>query len=93
MTGGDVVVAFTTGPAQSTLNYDATISNVVPGGYLAVELSESPCSSGSSRHCFSDATATSHTAAVAVSPSTTYYLWVADGYASDPRPDVSVCVW
>jgi hypothetical protein len=93
-TGGDVVVEFTTGASQTTLNWDALIYNEDSLGYIRVDVTESPCASpASSLYCTPSTSNLSDTGSVTVSPNTTYYLWVGDGFSSNYRPAVDLCVW
>jgi len=91
--GGDVVATITTGPTQTTLDFDATISAFETNGYIRVEISDAPCASGASLYCTASSSLTTDFGAVTVTPSTTYYVWVADGYASHHLPDVDLCLW
>jgi len=91
--GGDVVATVTTGPAQTALSFNASIANFEASGYVRVEVSDAPCASGGSLYCTSSSTLTVDTGVVAVTPNTTYYVWVADGYADHHLPDVDLCLW
>ncbi len=93
--GGDVVVEYTTGAGETTLQWDATISNYALDAYIGLEVTESSCTSGSSLYCTSAGTSGTYTDAntVTVQPNTTYYIWVSDAYADNPLPDVDICLW
>jgi hypothetical protein len=94
--GGDVVVAFTTGASQTTLSWDAVLTNpdTPTDAYVGIEVTDAPCATGASLHCFTASNGThSDTGSVAVSPDTTYYLWVTDAYAGHYRPLTDLCVW
>jgi cysteine-rich repeat protein len=94
VTGGDVVVEYTTGPSQTTLDFDAAIANYESSGYIAFEITESPCQSGASRHCASSSGGgDTEVGSVAVDPDTTYYIWIGDGFSDHHLPDVDVCLW
>jgi hypothetical protein len=88
---GDVVVAYTTGPSQHQLQYEATLPNAPPYDGLALEISEEPCAPPLARvHCEStDSVVISDT--VSVAPSTTYYLWLAHSRLL-ARPALELCL-
>ncbi len=93
-TGGDMVVAYVTGPSQTTLHFEATLSNYVSTGYLALEIVEGGCTNGQSLHCVSNGPGSvTDSGAIPVSPSTTYWVWVADGFNGHPLPDIDLCLW
>ena len=93
-TGGDVVVEFTTGASQTTLNWDALMYNEDSSGYIRVDVTESPCASpAGSLYCTPSTSNLSDTGNVTVSPNTTYYLWVGDGFSGNYRPAIDLCVW
>ncbi|MFH2005677.1 MAG: DUF4215 domain-containing protein [bacterium] len=91
--GGDVVVEYTTGATQTILNFDATIANFDASGYIGLEITGAPCASGASLYCASTTGFVTDTGSVTVSPNTTYYIWVADGFASHYLPDIDLCLW
>jgi len=90
--GGDVVVEYTTGSAQTTLNFDAAITNYQSSGYIGVEITGSPCLSGASSYCVAVSGSTD-VGAITVTPSTTYYVWISDAYSGNYLPDVDLCLW
>jgi hypothetical protein len=87
------VVEYTTGSAQTSLNFAAAIANFDVNGYLGFEITSSPCASGGSEYCLSVFGTISVTDAITVTPSTTYYVWIGDGFAGHFLPDVDVCLW
>ncbi|MBW2526545.1 MAG: hypothetical protein JRI23_20355 [Deltaproteobacteria bacterium] len=94
--GADVVIEYTTGPTQFLLTYDATVSNTQNGeGYVAVEALSFSCAAGASAHCYSPGPGgpTTYSDSIVVLPSTTYYVWVADGWNAHHLPDMTVCLW
>lgn len=92
--GGDVVVEYTTGAAQTTLNFDAAIANYDSLGYIRVEVSEGACTTPTgSLHCTSSSSLQADSGSVTVTPNTTYFIWVTDGFSGNKRPDVSLCLW
>ncbi|MBW2525912.1 MAG: hypothetical protein JRI23_17145 [Deltaproteobacteria bacterium] len=93
--GGDVVVEYTTGASQTTLNFDATIANYQTSGYIGVEITPGPCLTGTTLYCHSNGSGPDPTDAgsVTVTPSTTYYVWVSDAYSGNYRPDIDLCLW
>ena len=94
--GGDVVVAFTTGASQTTLSWDAVLTNPESptDAYVGIEVTDAPCATGASLHCFTASNGThSDTGSVTVSPNTTYYLWVTDAWVDHYRPLTDLCVW
>ncbi len=91
--GGDVVVEYTTGATQTTLNFSGTIANYESLGYVRVEVVEGDCFGGASLYCSNNATLATDTGSVTVKPNTTYYIWVTDGYSGHYRPNVDLCLW
>jgi len=93
--GGDVVIEFTTSASATTLAFDASINNWQTDGYIAIEITDGPCTTGSSQYCFSPgSTGTfTDTGTVSVQPNTAYYIWLGDGYSGHYLPDVNVCLW
>lgn len=92
--GGDVVVEYTTGASQTTLNFDAVIANYASSGYIRVEVSEGTCTTPTgSLYCTSTTTKQADTGSVTVTPNTTYFIWVTDGYTGHFRPDINLCLW
>jgi len=91
--GGDVVVAYTTGGAQTTLHYDVAISNYVTPAYLGLEITEPSCQGGASLYCLGNGGPPNDSGSVTVTPSTTYYVWACDGFNNNPRPDIDICLW
>jgi hypothetical protein len=92
LTGGDVVVAYTTAPGQQSLRIDALLSSPQAFGYVDVELTEAPCQGGASVACQVGEPDPSYGDVVAVTPETSYLLWVADGFGGNARPDVTLCL-
>ncbi len=92
ITGGDVVIAYTTGASQTTLLVDAEITNTDTDGYIGFEITDAPCASGASLDCQSSSGVTAHNKTYTVTPNTTYYLWVGDGYYDNYLPDIDICV-
>lgn len=88
-TGADVVVEYTTGPAQTTLDYTVHMSNQEPGGGIALEITDAPCDTGTSLHCIVSSNSP-HSGQLFVVPSTTYYVWVGDRAAGNSLPDISI---
>jgi hypothetical protein len=93
--GGDVVIEYTTGATATTLEFDASINNWQTSGYIAIEITGGPCTTGASQYCFSALSTGTFADAgtIAVQPNTTYYIWLADGYAGNYQPDINVCLW
>jgi hypothetical protein len=92
--GGDVVVEHTTGASQSLLSFDVSISNTQDAnGYVAFEVTGSSCETGESAYCTATFGLADVTDVIGVSPSTTYYFWVADAYMGHHLPDVDLCLW
>jgi hypothetical protein len=91
--GGDVVVEYTTDSAQTTLSYDASITNYETNGFIAFEITGATCEDGPSEYCTSTFDVTSTSGSLAVNPSTVYYVWIADGLAGNRLPDVDLCLW
>ena len=92
-TGGDMVIEYTTGASQTTLNFDGSVANGFSASYFALQILESPCTTGTSLYCESLTGVLSYTDSVTVTPSTTYYIWVGEGYASVYLPDIDICLW
>ena len=90
--GGDVVVEYTTGNAQTTLNFSGTIANYESSGYIRVEITDSPCASGGSDYCTASSSLQTDTGSITVTPNTTYYVWVTDGFSGHYLPDVDLCL-
>ncbi len=93
--GGDVVVEYTTGAGETTLAWDAAISNYASSAYIGLEITEGPCDTGASLYCTSAGTTGTFddSGTASVQPNTTYYIWITDGYVFNPRPDVDICLW
>ncbi len=93
-TGGDVVVQYTTGSSQTTLNYSVVLANYEASAYVGIEILSASCDPGSSIHCSSSsANPTSMTDSISVSSSTTYYVWVTDGFNGHYLPSITLCLW
>ena len=91
-TGGDMVVEFTTGAADTTLEWTASIANYETSGYIGVEVMESPCASGTSLYCTAGSS-TQDANTTTVTGSTTYYVWISDAYDGHHLPDINLCLW
>lgn len=92
--GGDVVVEYTTGASQTTLNFDAVIANYDTNAYLRVEVSAGTCTAPTgSLYCTSSSSLQADAGSVTVTPNTTYFIWVTDGFTGNFRPDVNLCLW
>ena len=98
--GGDYVVEYTTGPAQSSLSLDATI--LIPSQYanIAVDLLEGSCYLGPSVYCGEANPGevnglNTFSTSVPVSPSTTYYLWTGNGWTGGAglSPRLELCIY
>jgi len=92
ITGGDVVVEFTTGAGETTLEWSASIANYEANGYIGVEVTSSPCETGSSLYCTA-AASTQDANTTTVTGSTTYYVWISDAYSGHYLPDINLCLW
>ncbi len=97
VTGGDMVIEYTTGSSQTQLNFDASISNYSTSsgnGYLAIEITGTPCDpAGTSEYCHSIYGDLAYGGSIAVAPGTTYYIWVGDGFNGHYLPDINICLW
>jgi len=93
--GGDVVVEFTTGAAATTLEWDAVISNYAASAYIGLEITDGPCTTGTSQYCTSAGITGTFADAgtITVAPNTTYYVWLSDAYAGNNLPGIDVCLW
>lgn len=91
--GGDAVIEYTTGPTETALYFEATISNYESSGYIRAEVIEADCETGSSLHCTPTTSSATDMAALPVQPNTTYYLWLTDGFSGNYRPDIDACIW
>ena len=75
------------------LNFDGVIANPEGSGYIALEITDSPCQTGTSLYCQSSSGQLADSGFVTVTPSTTYYVWVGEGFNNDYRPDIDLCLW
>jgi hypothetical protein len=93
--GGDVVIEYTTGAAETTLEWNASIFNYDSLAYIGLEITDAPCTTGASRYCTSAGTTGtfSDTGTLTVLPNTTYYVWLSDAYANNHLPGIDVCLW
>lgn len=87
-----MVVEYTTGPSQTTLNFSASISGHESGGYVGLEITDAPCAAGSSLHCVAPYS-TGTSGQIFVVPSTTYYVWASDRTVAHSLPNINMCLW
>lgn len=88
--GGDVVIAYTTGPTQTTLSFDALASAYGSSDHIAFEITDGPCDGGTSLTCSSSGDQA--VGNVSVEPSSTYYIFIGNGYGDHHRPNIEVCL-
>jgi hypothetical protein len=92
-TGGDVVIEYTTGAAQTTLNYDAAITSTDSMGYIGLEITSADCATGGSLYCEAASGTTTDTGNIAVTANTTYYVWISDAFSGNYLPAINICLW
>ena len=60
--------------------------------YIAFEITESPCPTPAASYgCV--ASGDTAVGSIPVTPNTTYYVWIGNGYSGHLLPQVDICLW